>query len=830
MKKILFLFLLSFISCTAFAQVCSGIWGSNIVNQTFGQGTATANWYGPLTTFAPGTSTSTTFVGAAGPAGGTLSDGASGLVKTPSVAGQGTNFINFPDHTGDANGLMFLINAPSTAATVFFEYTMDNLCPNTTLKLSAWVLNVNSGLVPTGTCAGNYQFPNLTLRAIDPVTNAVLGTTPTGNVPLDTAWHQYSIIFNNVANSSVKLQLVNNSVGSGCGNDLALDDITVQPCVPVSQVLPKLDTLICQNATLNFNANVIASPYNPAEYQWQYSTDAGVNWQNQGAASGSSSYVFNASTAAPGTYWVRFKTGPLGTTGNANCIAISDTSVITVSAPPVLPVLTYINKYCTGTSFVDFTVVSGTNLKWYSSPSGGVGSNTTPVVNTAIPGQYQWYVSQTTAQGCESNRLPVSITVAQMPQSDFTTTFGFACDQDTVHFQNTSQSGNSYVWDFNDGDSTTITNPTHIYNSQGTYSVMLASYNSYCADTIFKTVTIAHPLVAQFTTSADTICEGGTIVFTNTSTATTINGIDPAYHWNFGDGSAVSTLQNPSHLYPAPGIYEVSMVVSNSIPCYDTIRRTVYVDSLPYSSFTSNDTAICMGGNIVFNAQYGSSGLQEIQWNFGDTPDEVVNVNPATHAYETPGVYTVTLNGKYRVCDDINATAQITVKAMPVINIGSDTTICLDGAPFTLADLTNAANPKASWRWSTGDTTSAIVIRHHGHYEAKVTIDQCATTDEIEVRKDCYVDMPNSFTPNGDGVNDYFFPRQFLSEGVAGFKMAIFNRWGQKVFETENADGRGWDGRFNSKEQPAGVYIYQIEVVMKNTRTEAYTGNVTLLR
>ena len=830
MKKFMFLVLLSIISCAAFAQVCSGIWGSTIVNQTFGQGNATDNWYGPLTTYAPGAVTTTIFEGPPGPLGGNLEDGHSGLTKTPIDAYPGGNWINHTDHTGDPLGLMYLVNAPSTAATIFFEYTMEDLCANTTLRLSVWMLNVNGANVLANVCAGNYQYPNMTLRVVDPVTNVILATAGTGNVPADSTWHQYSIVFSNGSNASVKLQLVNNSVGSGCGNDLALDDITVQPCVPISQVLPKLDTLICQNAILSFNGYVIASPYNPAEYQWQYSTDAGVTWQNQGVASGSTNYTFNASTAAPGTYWVRFKTGPVGATGNSNCIAISDTTIVTVSAPPVLPVLTYTDKYCSGTAFLGFTVVSGTNLKWYSTPTGGVGSTTTPVVNTAVPGLYQWYVSQTTAQGCESNRVPVSITVAQSPHSDFTTTFGFACDQDTVHFHNTSLNATGYVWDFNDGDSTTIVNPTHIYAAQGSYNVMLASYNSYCTDTTYKTVTIAHPLVAQFTTSADTICEGGTIVFTNTSTATTINGIDPAYHWDFGDGSAISTLQNPSHHYPAPGIYEVIMVVSNSIPCYDTVRRTMYVDSLPYLSFTRSDTAICMGDDIIFNALYGSSGLQEIQWNFGDTPELVINVNPVTHAYETPGVYTVTLNGKYRVCDDINATAQITVKDMPVINIGSDTAICLDGAPFTLADLTNAGNPKASWEWSTGDTTSAILIRHHGHYAAKVTIDQCSTTDEIEVRKDCYVDMPNSFTPNGDGVNDYFFPRQFLSEGLDGFKMAIFNRWGQKIFETEKTDGRGWDGRFNSKDQPVGVYIYQIDVVMKNSRTEVYTGNVTLLR
>jgi gliding motility-associated-like protein len=79
-------------------------------------------------------------------------------------------------------------------------------------------------------------------------------------------------------------------------------------------------------------------------------------------------------------------------------------------------------------------------------------------------------------------------------------------------------------------------------------------------------------------------------------------------------------------------------------------------------------------------------------------------------------------------------------------------------------------------------------------------------------------------------VNDYFFPRQFLSSGVIAFKMAVYNRWGQKIYETDNINGRGWDGKFNSKDQPEGVYVYIIDVTMKNYRQEHYTGNVTLLR
>ena len=92
------------------------------------------------------------------------------------------------------------------------------------------------------------------------------------------------------------------------------------------------------------------------------------------------------------------------------------------------------------------------------------------------------------------------------------------------------------------------------------------------------------------------------------------------------------------------------------------------------------------------------------------------------------------------------------------------------------------------------------------------------------------MDIPNVFSPNGDGTNDYFYPRQILTKGLVSFKMSIYNRWGQEIFETSAVDGRGWDGNFNDKAQPEGVYIYVIDARFKDGQIEHHQGNVTLLR
>jgi gliding motility-associated-like protein len=98
------------------------------------------------------------------------------------------------------------------------------------------------------------------------------------------------------------------------------------------------------------------------------------------------------------------------------------------------------------------------------------------------------------------------------------------------------------------------------------------------------------------------------------------------------------------------------------------------------------------------------------------------------------------------------------------------------------------------------------------------------------VKQDCYIDVPNAFTPNGDGVNDYFLPRPSLAKGLTSFTMSVYNRWGQLIFETDKIEGRGWDGRFNGAAQPEGVYVFMIDAKFKDGQIEKRQGNVTLLR
>jgi gliding motility-associated-like protein len=345
-----------------------------------------------------------------------------------------------------------------------------------------------------------------------------------------------------------------------------------------------------------------------------------------------------------------------------------------------------------------------------------------------------------------------------------------------------------------------------------------------CIDSITKLVDVTHPLNAAFTQSADTIClsEGVPVTFTDQSVGAT------EWNWNFGEGAPANT-QNASYVFALSGTHIIRLVIRDDIPCYDTAYGVIQVDSIPYFSIEQDRHVMCAGEQLNFTSDFYAATLRGISWNFGDG-SQWYQTGPTSHHYENPGVYWINVDADFGVCGISHATDSIVVNAFPIVDLGPDSVLCLNAPSIRLADTHNAGDPSIQWAWNTGATTPFIDVNAPGTYSVTATKNDCATTESIEINKDCYNDIPNVFTPNGDGVNDYFYPKQLLSKGVVGFSMSVFDRWGQKVFESNTPNGRGWDGKFNDKIQPMGVYIYQMSVIMKNGRTEEFTGNVTLVR
>ncbi len=469
-------------------------------------------------------------------------------------------------------------------------------------------------------------------------------------------------------------------------------------------------------------------------------------------------------------------------------------------------------------------VATGDSIRWYETPVGGTPLPAAPTPNTAVPGVSTWYVTQTIT-GCpfESERLPVVVTVYEEVNALFNDTLKYGCDGDTLFISYAAPAVGTYHWDFGDGTVATGRFPYHVYTTPGSYQATLIVENGLCRDSAATSVVVLPFLEADFTSDKDSICMGDSIQFTSQ-----VTGEQLSYFWDFGDG-ATDTAPHPVHRFTVAGVFEVILVAGDFRGCTDTIVKTVFVDSFAAFGLTVSDTVVCTGTVVHFDTDYQPSGTSILTWDMGDGT-EINDITSIRRPYEQAGEFLVTLTASYLVCPDTMIPVTIRVHPYPVVKLAPDTALCPGDAPLLLYNL--ALSPETgSHLWSTGDAGTELSVAEPGTYWLQVTNGElCSTTDSIDILRSCHIGIPNVFTPDGDGINDYFFPRQILSRAVNSFRMQVFNRWGQKVFETARTDGRGWDGRLNGVDQPQDVYVYLIEVAFANGVQETYQGNVTLLR
>ena len=620
----------------------------------------------------------------------------------------------------------------------------------------------------------------------------------------------------------------------GTGSTTAATISTVAPSVTtewVSQTIlgcesPRAFITVTVNPTPA--APVISGTSSYCQYDpYVLTTAAGtaVLWYLAPVGGLGTSIAPSLSTATPGVQTIYATQTALG------CESPRASFSITTQAKPSLPVVIAApSSYCPGQTFVPFTVISGIGILWYTTPTGGGGVSTAPILSTLVPGVQTVYASQTVL-GCESGRVPVSITVIDNVKADFDYKVKYGCKGDTVVFNNKSLYTTTYAWKFGDGFSSILKDPTHIYLIQAIDTVKLYSSVASCIDSSIQYLDLRHPLKAKFDIDTNLICQGGMISFTDTSS---IGGspLQPITRlWSYGDYELHPpvTTSATTHVYPVSGVFNSYLVVKDFVPCTDTFFATINVDSISPISFSLTDTVICHGTYITMKGDYTNIGLTRLLWDLGNS-DSIAKENPLVYAYNTDGVFTITERAYYRVCPNTYTTRKVTVLPQPKINLGSDATICKGSESLSISDNINGNDPLASWIWSTGETASSIVVVEPGVYSSTVKVHGCYASASVTVSNDCYINIPNGFTPNGDGFNDYFYPHQLLSSGLTGYKLSVFNRWGVKVFETNSLNGRGWDGKMNDIPQPEGVYVYLIEATFKDGQQERHQGNVTLLR
>ena len=229
--------------------------------------------------------------------------------------------------------------------------------------------------------------------------------------------------------------------------------------------------------------------------------------------------------------------------------------------------------------------------------------------------------------------------------SDFITDDDTVVINQTVSFTDTSHTNKdivSWAWDFGDGSTSDIQNPSHQYTSTGQYDVEL-TVTDIDTDTDTKLVTnfitVANDPGASFSTSTPNVHTGDIISFTDQSTS---NGTITNWFWDFGDGSD-SAVQNPYHQYLISGTYTVVLIITDEFGS-DTLTRTDYVniDIPPVAQYTSDLISCLTNTNITFTDQSTTLGtITTWAWDFGDSSQSTLQ-HPV-HQYASPGTYTVEL-------------------------------------------------------------------------------------------------------------------------------------------------------------------------------------------
>jgi gliding motility-associated-like protein len=430
-------------------------------------------------------------------------------------------------------------------------------------------------------------------------------------------------------------------------------------------------------------------------------------------------------------------------------------------------------------------------------------------------GTYSVVLTVTNPAGCSDDvTLPVSIN--SKPTVNFTSPVTDGCSPLAINFSSTSTTapGSTYQWNFGNGSSASIQNPTYTYGDQGLYDVeLIVTAPGGCSDslTIADYIDVLSGIVADFSNSQN--CAGLATGFTDLSSSST--GATTSWNWNFGNGNS-STLSDPVYVYLDAGTFNVSLIVSTDQGCSDTIVKPVVIEDKPIVNFAALPAAGCSPLSVTFDdlstTPLGSTYL----WDFGN--GDTSSLQNPTEVYVSTANYSVLLQvtTPYGCVDSLLLVDAITMEEHPTAAylVSNDTA----AVPQAQIDFMNESVLSTSVSWSFGDGTYSNeedpihIFADTGIYEVCLTaVSQYGCTDtlceNVYILATNNVAIPGAFTPNGDGANDVLYVRGGPFKTI---RMQIFNEWGNLIFESTD-QSIGWTGNYRGVPQPSGSYEYIIK-------------------
>ncbi len=478
-------------------------------------------------------------------------------------------------------------------------------------------------------------------------------------------------------------------------------------------------------------------------------------------------------------------------------------------------------------------------------------SSTLPVVSHSYtPSPYQDTNYQVTmiawsSAGC-TDTFVRTIVIPQKLSVDFKDSAMVLCPVAYVKFENRSKGAIAYLWDFGDNIGSTTKNPVHEFSKPGTYRYKLIAFDANgCVDSLtsINTIKVEQRPKAKF----DYKPVNYRMPTSNLGTFTdkSESALPITYSWDFDDMTgfpATSTAQHPTHLFSDSGYFNVNLIVDNGA-CKDTALANIRVEPpYPVPNFNVDKVEGCSPLSVTFNnsSKYSDS----FTWYFGDG-QRSAQKHP-THVYKQPGVYTVRLvaygPGGEEMLEKIDL---INVISTPFtfFNYAPDNTFL----PNAIISTRNLSTGAVGYKWefiraATGEVVfSSTDLEPHytltdtGYYHIRlVSTNSYGCPDTMEVKNAVLANpkgllhIPDAFTPNKDGLNEVFMPSLFnVKPDLYVFR--IFNRWGEKVFETNNPN-QGWDGFYKGQECQEGVYSYKLQAAFFNGEEINQGGICTLLR
>lgn len=570
----------------------------------------------------------------------------------------------------------------------------------------------------------------------------------------------------------------------GC-TDTGMATITVNP-------LPPINAGVNQAVCLGFPANLQAT--GAATYLWSPTTGLSCTTCSNPTASISSTT----------TYTVQG-------TNTFGCIANSQVTVI-VNMPPVLTTNTP-PPICVGTA-TPLQVSGATTYIW--SPATGLSCTNCSNPSASPTSTTTYTVIGTDVNGC-MDTAQVTVIVNPLPPVNA------GPDKTICSLKNTQLQASgavNYVWSPATGLScTTCSNPIASPTNTTTYILTGTDANN-CLNTDSVLVTVL-PLPNVSAGPDQTICEGQSV-------GLQVTGAN-SYSWT--PLQYLSCYFCSSPIASPPDTFRYVVVGTDAFGCVNSDSITINVIEKQPIFIGPGDT-VCKGESVQLNASGGDSYF----W----TPTKYLNNPTISNPIASPDE-----NMWYKViihqgtCFKDSGYVVVGIRPQPTVYAGEDQTI-LSGASIMLyATVTNATK----FAWTPESTLSCTSCQNPiatpnetTTYTVTVTNQfGCKAKDDVTINLLCertVIFVANTFTPDGDGINDRLYPQGNGILSVKSFR--IYNRWGEKVFEAQNfnanIEGLGWDGKYKGELLKPDVYVYVVDAICINGQNVQQKGDVTLYR